>query len=444
MKLVFGAREIKCMYKDKFIRKVLRFIESGSLFGSGSRILVALSGGADSVALLRVLLQAGYACEAAHCNFHLRGEESDRDEEFVRTLAGKLGVTLHVAHFDTERYAAGHRISVEMAARELRYEWFERLRSDIRADVVAVAHHRDDSVETFLLNLVRGTGIDGLRGIRPVNGRIVRPLLGVSREEILDYLLELGQTYVTDSTNLKDEFTRNKLRLDVLPLLESMNPSIRESIVETARRLSDVADVYDAEIRKACARVQTGERRISIPALRSEVSPKAVLYELLYPLGFNSSQIKDIYMCMDGQPGKLFYTDDKVLLCDREELVWKYKEDKEVQPLLHQEIIVCDGAFSVPRVTTEAYLDADFVTMPLMLRKWRSGDRFVPYGMKGFKKVRDYLLDRKFSLFQKEKQYVVCSGDDIVWLVDERTDNRFRVTPTTRRILVLRVEIPTK
>ena len=432
------------MYKDKFIRKVLRFIEGGSLFKSGSRILVALSGGADSVALLRVLLQAGYDCEAAHCNFRLRGEESDRDEAFVRDLAGKLGVTLHVTHFDTERYASGHKISVEMAARELRYEWFERLRKNIHADVVAVAHHRDDSVETFLLNLVRGTGIDGLRGIRPVNGKIVRPLLCVSRKEILDYLSVLGQAYVTDSTNLKDEFTRNKLRLDILPVLESINPSIRDSIAETARRLSDVADVYDAAMEKACARVRVDERRISIPALREEVAPKAVLYELLYPLGFNSSQIKDIYACLDGQSGKLFYTEDKVLLCDREELVWKYKEDKGVQPVLCQKIVTCNDVFTVPHIASEAYLDADLITMPLVLRKWQSGDKFVPYGMKGFKKVRDYMLDRKFSLFQKDGQYVVCSGNDIVWLVGERTDNRFRITSATRRILVLRVEIPSK
>ena len=187
-----------------FIRRVSQYIEEKHLLQPGDKVLVALSGGADSVALLRVLLRLGYVCEAAHCNFHLRGEESLRDEQFVRELAARLDVPLHVIHFDTNEYAASHGVSVEMAARELRYGWFGQLRRECGARVVAVAHHRDDSVETFLLNLVRGTGINGLQGIRPVNGEVVRPLLCVSRAEILEYLASLGQAYVTDSTNLQD------------------------------------------------------------------------------------------------------------------------------------------------------------------------------------------------------------------------------------------------
>ena len=225
-------------------RKVIRYIEEQQMFTRQSRIIVALSGGADSVALLCILLRLGYSCEAAHCNFHLRGEESIRDQSFVEELTRKLGVPLHLVHFDTKAYAFQKGISIEMAARELRYDWFEKLRKQRKADVIAVAHHRDDSVETFLLNLIRGTGINGLRGIQPVNGVIVRPLLNISRYEILDYLSAINQPYVTDSTNLTDDYTRNKIRLNIIPLLEEINPSVSTAIADTAGRLGEVAKIY--------------------------------------------------------------------------------------------------------------------------------------------------------------------------------------------------------
>lgn len=423
-------------------RKVSRFIEEKHLFTRQSRILVALSGGADSVALLHILLRLGYSCEAAHCNFHLRGDESLRDQHFVEALVRSLNIPLYIAHFDTAEYAAKHGISIEMAARELRYDWFEALRQLRQADVIAVAHHRDDSVETFLLNLIRGTGIKGLRGIQPVNGRIVRPLLPVSRQELLQYLADLNQSYVTDSTNLQDEYTRNKIRLNLIPLLEEINPSVSSTIAETADRLSDISQIYRAAIKEACHRVKIDEYRISIPALLNEMSPQAVLYELLYPLGFNSAQIRDIFSALKGQSGKKFYTDDKVLLCNRDELIWKKRGEIEVVPVLRQELLFRNDQFVIPDDASIACLDADRVNKDLVLRKWQAGDRFVPLGMKGFKKVRNYLRDKKYSLFQKESQYVVCSGDDIVWLVGERIDNRFCVRPETTRILVLRVEMP--
>ena len=227
---------------------IQKYIEEKQLFTLHDKVLVALSGGADSVALLRVLLVLGYHCEAAHCNFHLRGEESDRDERFVNELCKGLGVTLHVTHFDTVAYASRHHVSIEMAAREMRYDWFEQLRKERGMAVIAVAHHRDDSVETFLLNLIRGAGINGLKGISPHNGCIVRPLLEVSRQDILDYLRCLRQGYVTDSTNLQDEYMRNKIRLNILPMLRELNPSVSESIAETSRRLTDVSLIYNKEI----------------------------------------------------------------------------------------------------------------------------------------------------------------------------------------------------
>ena len=423
-----------------FIRKISQYIEDRQLFFPGAKILVALSGGADSVALLRVLLQLGYSCAAAHCNFHLRGAESDRDEAFVRGLCQKFGVPLSVIHFDTQAYAAQKGLSIEMAARELRYEWFENTRKEIHADFIAVAHHRDDSVETFLLNLIRGTGIAGLTGIAAVNGKIIRPLLGAGRSEILDYLAELGQDYVTDSTNLEDAYTRNKLRLNILPLLREINPSVDESIMETAHRLADVETVYRKSVLESCKRVMENENSISIPRLLEEPSPQAVLFELLYPLGFNAAQQKDVYRSLSAESGRLFYSKTHRLLKDRNNLLIQKLENRTVCMTLHQKVVDLATAKTLLRHKNVACLDRSKIHGPLVLRKWQAGDRFIPFGMKGFKRVRDYLCDRKFSLYQKEEQYVVCAGEDIVWLVNERTDNRYRVTDATTAVLVLSVE----
>lgn len=424
-----------------FIRKVSQFIEEKHLLSFGDKVLVALSGGADSVALLRVLLRLGYACEAAHCNFHLREEESVRDERFVRALAERLGVPLHVIHFDTNDYAASHNVSVEMAARELRYDWFAKLRQECGAKVVAVAHHRDDSVETFLLNLVRGTGINGLQGIRPVNGDVVRPLLCVSRVEILDYLSSLGQDYVTDSTNLQDEFVRNKLRLNVIPMLEAINPSVSDTIAETARRLSDVAQVYQEAIQAAKQRVMLDGETIDIPALCREPGAQNLLFELLYPLGFNAAQVNDVFRALHGESGRMFYSREWVLLIDRNRLIRRPSGEVEPQPELCLERMEVNPPFSVPHNNKEAYVDAEKVQGELTLRKWQSGDKFIPFGMKGFKSVRNYLRDKKFSRFEKERQWVVCDGDRIVWLVNERLDNRFRVTSETRFVINLKLKL---
>lgn len=427
-----------------FHKDIQKYIEEKRLFTLRDGVLVAVSGGADSVALLRALLALGYRCEAAHCNFHLRGEESGRDERFVRELCLKLGVTLHVTHFDTAAYARQHRVSIEMAAREMRYGWFEQLRRERGLAVIAVAHHRDDSVETFLLNLVRGAGINGLKGISPLNGCIARPLLDVSRQDILDYLHRLGQEYVTDSTNLQDEYMRNKIRLNVLPLLRELNPSAGESIAETARRLSDVALIYNKEIEAGKGRVMQEPGRVLISRLMEEAAPAALLFEILHPLGFNSVQVGDVFRSLSAQPGKRFVSAGWEVLRDRTELLIQPRK-RELEglpgdmPELVMETVAVTPVFVIPRSKDTACLDADKVVLPLTVRKWRQGDKFVPFGMKGKKNVSDYLTDRKFSLFQKESQYVVCSGDKIVWLVGERSDDRFRVTEETERVLVIRL-----
>lgn len=422
---------------------VKTFIEDKALFFPNQKVLVALSGGADSVALLRILSSMGYACEAAHCNFLLRGEESDRDEEFVRRLCEEQQIPLHVIRFDTVTYAQTHRLSIEMAARELRYHWFEQLRKEIGADVIALAHHRDDSVETVLLNLIRGTGINGLRGIPAKNGYIVRPLLNVSRTEILEYLKRLEQEYVTDSTNLENKFVRNKIRLEVLPLLREINPSVSEKIAETANHLSESAVVcrlaMQEAVRRTLVKDEPEEKIMDIPLLWQEVSPSSVLFEFLSPLGFNTAQIKEICDGLHSQSGKLFLSEKWKVLRDRTQLVALKKEYPSIEPQLVVKIVDKDSSFCITSDKEIAYLDADKLHLPLKVRRWERGDKFIPFGMTGKKKVSDYLTDRKFSLFRKEGQYVACSGEDIVWLIGERIDHRFRITDQTRRVLILRL-----
>ena len=418
-------------------KKIIRYITSHNLFAPGDKILVALSGGADSVALLRILIELGYSCEAAHCNFHLRGDESERDEQFVRQLCGQLQVPVYVAHFNTEQEAKANRISVEMAARELRYRWFEEVRLSCGAEVVAVAHHRDDNVETFLLNLVRGTGINGLRGMRPRNGNVVRPLLCLDRKEIMNYLEEIGQPYVTDSTNLQDRFTRNKIRLRLLPLLEEMNPSVRETIMNTSRCLDDVSTIYNIAVEQALERIRTQDG-ILIPALQRETAPETLLFEVLYPLGFNAAQVSDIFRSLDSQPGKYFEAGGWRVVKDRNQLLIA-RNEAEKEPVL--EMTKCDNTpgYEFEHDKRVAYFDAEKLDAPLSLRHWEKGDSFVPFGMAGHKKVSDYLTDCKFSLLQKERLWVLCCGADIIWLVGERSDDRFKVGPDTRKILRIRM-----
>jgi tRNA(Ile)-lysidine synthase len=419
------------------VRTVRQFIEKHQLLSPADTVLVALSGGSDSVALLHILHHLKYQCIAAHCNFSLRGEESDRDEAFVCRLCTSLSVPLEVIRFDTHRYAAEHHQSIEMAARELRYNWFEEMIDKHHAAAVAVAHHRDDSVETMLLNLVRGTGIQGLCGMRPLNGHVIRPLLCVSRNDIIDYLSFLGQSYVTDSTNLQDEFTRNKIRLRVLPLLEEINPSVKESLQRTSQYLSEVDHIYNKEIVEGKLRVMR-EGDISISALMAEPSPYALLFEILHPLSFNSSQIDDIFNALDGISGKVFISDTCSVVKDRDMLLVRKRDADTSQPPFEIEYEECEytSDFVIPRTTDRVCFDADKLDAPLTLRKCVDGDRFVPFGMKGSKLVSNFLTDMKLSVVDKKNQWLLCSGERIVWVVGRRTDDRFRLDSSTKKVII--------
>ena len=429
------------------LRRIQQFIEKNQLLESRKLYLVGLSGGADSVALLLILRELGYRIEAAHCNFKLRGEESDRDEIFVRELCTHYNIPIHVIHFDTKEYANLHKVSIEMAARDLRYGYFRQLCKDINAEGVCIAHHRDDAVETLLMNLLRGAGIHGLTGIRPKNDIVIRPLLCVSRQEILEYLDSIGQSYVTDSTNLVDDVLRNKIRLRVLPLLEEIAPGATVNIDKTANYLREAEQVYEAEMQREKSMLSIDAGEVSITELLQQPSPSAFLHEWLSPLGFNTSQTEQILHAVNGEPGREFMSATHTLVVDRTSLLVE-----PIRPAMKSIKIPEAGTYRYDDATTYkiditdeinisksadvATIDADKVKFPLAIRPIENGDWFIPYGMTGRKLVSDYLTDKKFSILQKRRQLVLTDAlGSIIWLVGCRTDNRVKVSNETTKIL---------
>ena len=443
--------------------KIFAYIKKYNLLNSNNLYLVALSGGADSVALLLLLKEAGYNVHAAHCNFHLRGDESDRDEAFCVNLCRELGVELHRAHFDTLEYAELHKVSIEMAARELRYRWFAWLCKDLGAAGVCVAHHRDDSVETVLLNLVRGTGLRGLTGIKSRNEQVLscgkasqeqlklvvlRPLLCVSRAEIECFLAEKGQKYVVDSTNLEADVQRNKMRLQVLPLLRELNPSVMENIQRTAENLSGAQAVLETVLFDIDNR-----NELILNDYKDCASREYVTYEWLKNYGFNGSQIRQI---LDAETGGMVHSEQGYdVLKDRERLLL----EPTLQPFRSMRIPeegtyvldkVCENNFENIRLSIKksaaytskvpylATLDADKVKFPLTIRRVEEGDWMIPYGMKGRKLLSNLMTDLKMNLFEKRRQLVVVDNQGVVvWLVGLRVDSRVAVTAGCKEVLEL-------
>lgn len=425
------------------IKHIKEYIEREHLFELSDGLLVALSGGADSVALLLVLHQLGYRIMAAHCNFQLRGAESDRDEAFVRQLCESLQIPLQVVRFHTEQYAQQHGVSIEMAARHLRYQWFDEQLKQHQLSYVAVAHHRDDSIETFFINLLRGTGIHGLTGIKAKNGRVVRPLLNTDRREILHFLKEKNQDYVTDSTNLQTDYLRNKIRIELLPMLERLNPAFREVMQQNLQHLQGA----DALIEQVCSNrlaascKKEGEvETYALLELKRDDALQMMLYTRLREVGFNAKQIQTIVRnCMEGEPGRVFTSSTHELTRTAEQILLRPLGHAEVSSEAYDiQTVDYHAGIEIPRSKLIACLDADKLQMPLVFRTWKQGDRFVPFGMKGSKLVSDYMTDHKFSVFKKQKQHVALSGTDIVWLVEERIDNRYAVTDKTKRIVIIK------
>lgn len=427
-----------------------KYIARHQLLNDNGKYIVALSGGADSVALLLILRHLGYNVCAAHCNFHLRGEESNRDEQFCVNLCARLNISLHRIHFDTQTYAYKYKVSIEMAARELRYNYFAQLCKAIGANGVCVAHHRDDNVETVILNLLRGSGVEGLAGIAPKNGNILRPLLCISREDILAYLSTQSQDYITDSTNLEDDALRNKIRHHVIPLLKTINPAASDNIARTARYLRQAAimlDNYQAETHDNITYINKVD-------VMSAISPEFVLHQLLGKYGFHGDVIDDIIEHIN-HVGKNWQSGSHIVTVDRDQLL--------VTPIAYlqqvaEEKSVCipeDGNYIIgerQKITLHIYprtadfkpskdshritLDASKAKFPLTYRLVKRGDRFSPFGMKGTKLVSDYLTDRKRNFLEKASQHVITDKQgEIIWLVGERTSEKCKIDVNTKEIL---------
>ena len=428
--------------------KIDAYIKKYNLLNTSDLYIIALSGGADSVALLLLLHEAGYHVHAAHCNFHLRGAESDRDEAFCVELCEKLGVELYRAHFDTHEYAELHKVSIEMAARELRYSWFAQLCKDVGAAGVCVAHHRDDSVETVLLNLVRGTGLRGLTGIQPKQKMsqknrpsvtCLRPLLCVSRAEIEDFLAKRGQKYVTDSTNLEADVQRNKIRLQVLPLLRELNPAVSENIQRMTENVGEAQTVLDTIVDK-----YRNSNILEIRELEKYGSSEYIIYEWLKNYGFNGSQVRQI---LDAESGRIVSSASGYeVLKDRSRLIVE-----AISKPLKRNIVPEEGTYRldenmlfrvrkcavyVSKMPYIATLDAAKVRFPLTIRGVEEGDWMIPYGMSGRKLLSDLMTDCKMTVFEKRRQLVVVDAQGvIVWAVGLRTDQRVAVSDQTKEVL---------
>lgn len=434
--------------------KVEVYIEKHKLLKANDLYIVGLSGGADSVAMLLMLKEGGFNVHAAHCNFLLRGAESDRDEAFCVSLCQQLGVELHRAHFCTREYAELHKVSIEMAARELRYRWFGQLCQDLGAAGVCVAHHRDDSVETVLLNLVRGTGLRGLTGIQPRSELVVpcgqdvqkqmklvvlRPLLCVSRAEIEAFLAEKGQEYVTDSTNLEADVQRNVIRLEVLPLLQKLNPAVAENIQRTAENLSEAQQVLIVTIASI-----NSSNILNLSDLNKYGSSEYLAFEWLRKYGFNGDQVRQI---LDAETGRIVSSATGYdVLKDRERLIVEPAlEPFNPMRIPEEGTYILDGnkRFSVRKkpvyVSKESHiatLDAANVRFPLTIRRVEEGDWMQPYGMKGRKLLSDLMTDLKMTVFEKRRQLVVVDSQGVVvWLVGVRVDQRMTVSATTDFVL---------
>ena len=434
------------------------FVREQKLFDKNDRVLVALSGGVDSVVLATLMLRSGYTFSVAHCNFHLRGEESNRDERFVRSWAEKNKIKLFVSEFDTYEYMQQKGISLEMAARELRYSMFKNLMTSHGFSLLATAHHADDSAETFFINLLRGTGIAGLHGILPKHDNIVRPLLFATRKDIFDFAKANNIPFVEDSTNEDTQFLRNKIRHRLFPLLKDLCPNFDTVIKKDIDRLRETEIVFRSVIERLRADIIEKESnicKINIDRLRKLHPIRILLYELLSEYGFNETDSNNILASLDKESGKQFFSKTHRLLKDRNYLfITPLNADQhqeryllnESQNMVNEPIHLVletleDLTFvNISKDRNIAMFDKDMLQFPLVLRHWKQGDAFVPFGMRKSKKLSDFFTSEKYSLIDKQQQWLLCSGNDIIWIVGRRTDNRYRISEKTKTILKIEIQ----
>ena len=435
------------------------FIKQHSLFNAKDKILLAVSGGADSVVMADLFYNSGLQFGIAHCNFRLRGSESDAEEKFVETLASKFRVPYFAEHFDTSAYATDHKISVQMAARELRYKWFEEIRASEEFDFIATAHHLDDQVETFLINLVRGTGISGLHGILPKQGLLIRPLLFAFRSDIADYAKSNHIGFCNDSSNAEDKYLRNKFRLKVIPLLEEINPDFRRTLSSEIAILRDWEAIGRKSLKEnipVFSKVFKDKTIVDLKLLAQSAPHELYAWELLSGYGFNSSVVGDILANSSKNSGRTFLSLTHRAVIDRGSLIIQSAkpERKEQGRMISEKrkniswpvklrftVAEYDPSDPIHAEKETASLDFDKLSFPLELRNWKPGDSFHPFGMKGKKKISDFLIDEKVSLPDKENTWVLCSSGKIAWVVGKRIDHRFRITHGTSRIFRITMQV---
>ncbi len=432
------------------LRLFKEHIAAERLFSPGDKLLVAVSGGLDSVALCELLHRSGYSFSMAHCNFQLRGAESDRDEQFVRGLGVKYGAELMIRHFDTADHAAAKKITIQVAARELRYGWFREVAGE---GLILTAHHLDDNIETLLMNFFKGTGIAGLHGILPRQGGLVRPLLFAGKEDLRQFALDQRLDWVEDSSNQSDKYTRNFLRQQVIPLVERVYPGAIGNLGGNIVRFREIEILYRQAVDRQKGKLmeQRGEE-VHIPVLKLQRSTplNTIVYEVIREFGFSPGQIGDAVALLDSGSGKYLLSATHRILKNRNWLIISpLRSDRAANILIEGvgEKIVFDGGVltlalsakeegeGISGVDGGALLDAGKIKFPLLLRKWRQGDYFYPLGMRKKKKLGRFLIDNKLSLADKEKIWVIEMDKKIIWVVGRRIDDRYRITDSTREIL---------
>ena len=435
------------------LQQFTNYINQHQLFTKEDRILLAVSGGMDSVVMCELFHQAKFKFGIAHCNFRLRAKESDSDQTFVEQLAERYKVPFYTVDFETEEYANSHKISTQMAARDLRYEWFDDLCSEFEFNFVAAAHHRDDQVETLFINLLRGTGISGLHGILPKQNNLIRPLLDFSRKQIEAFVVQNKLKYKEDSSNASDKYLRNKIRHNLVPVLEDLSDNYLETLNNNISRFQDAESIYLQQIEQAKKQIlsQDGELvKISISKLKSFQPITTYLYEILKAYDFSFHIVEDIIQSFDSISGKHFYSESFELLKDRDSLL--------IRPLIepiNTDVVFIDEdqtritkpinlklsrkevtrKFKISKLSYKVQLELEKIKFPLQLRKWEKGDFFYPFGCTFKKKLSDYFIDNKFNQFDKEAVYLLCSGDAIIWIIGHQIDNRFRIHSESKQIL---------
>lgn len=435
------------------LQQFTTFIKTNALFVNQDKILLAVSGGKDSVLMAQLFKLAGFQFSIAHCNFNLRANEAQRDESFVKLLAATLSVPFYVQHFDTKTYASEHHISTQMAARDLRYQWFEELRREKNYDYIAVAHHQNDSIETLLLNLTRGTGISGMHGILPKRDKIVRPLLFLSRLQIDQIINENNIDYVEDSSNETSKYARNKIRLNVIPQLREINPNLEETFAQNIARFAETEEVLVQvveEARKRIVRTENDNHYLSIAQINTLKPQKLLLFELLKPYHFSTIVVDEILESLGKQSGTSFYSNTYRATINRDDLLLSpiKKQNSDTHYFMHstdQSITVESQKISffntdsllVEANVNKAFVDLDKLIFPLIIRFKQDGDKFMPLGMTNYKKLSDFLIDSKVPLPEKENIPLLINGNgEIIWIAGLRQDNRYKVTVTTKKVAI--------